>query len=168
MIDPDAPIRPIDPVDDARRREAARRERTRRDLGIVLLMLHPLAALVAGALLGGWHAHARVVGALALLFAWGAARVLLHVLAWMLLLVGSRSLSTRLFGPARAMSLPAPPTRWAGVVWTVQALGSAALAAVAGLATGALGDGIHAVDVVAFALAGLALGVTTRWTTLAV
>lgn len=76
------------------------------------------------------------------------------------------SLLRRLLGrPQQARHEPAPLQRSAKAVLAVHALAFAALAALAGVAAGLMGPGgVHAVDVGAFALFGLALGLATAWT----
>lgn len=75
--DPDAPIVPIDPADDARRRAGARSATRRSGLAAVVALIQPLAALAGGGLLGAALHGAPMTGALGLLCGWLFARAVL-------------------------------------------------------------------------------------------
>lgn len=165
-MDLDAPVEPIDPEEDRRRTARAIAAERRSALSLIATLAHPLATLAGGFVLGSWHADAPVVGAVGMMLAWIGARAVLWVAASVAMAVEAPSLLRRLFGRAGDVrDQPAPFRRSAKAVLAVHAAGFAALAALAGIAAGLMGPGsLNAVDVVAFAVLGLALGVATAWT----
>lgn len=166
MTDIDAPVEPIDPQRDRQRIARAEAARRRSALTMLATLGHPLATLAGGFVLGGWHADAPVVGAVGMMAAWIGARGVLFAATSLALLFEAPSLARRLFDRAdEARRGPPVFRRSAKVVLTLHAFAFAGFAALAGVAAGLMGPGgVHAVDVGAFALLGLALGLATAWT----
>lgn len=165
-MDIDSPVEPIDPRDDRRRVEQAHAARRRSGVRMLLTLMHPLATLAGGFMLGHLLAQAPLVGAMGMLLAWVGARAALFAAASVALALEAPSLARRVFGRAEdARREPRIFQRSAKPVLAVHVLAFAGLAAVAGVVVGLMGSGgVEAPDVVAFAMLGLVLGIATAWT----
>lgn len=165
-MDIDRPVRPIDSQEDAKRVESVRAANRRSELTALLTLAQPLVTMAGGAVLGSWHADAPITCAVGMMFAWAGARAVLFAAATVALVFEAPSLLRRLFGRVEeARREPPLFQRSAKPVFALHVLAFATLAALVGVVGGLFGDGtLHALDVLAFGLFGLALGAVTPLT----
>lgn len=161
-MDLDSPVQSIDPQADARRVASARAARRRSAVDLLVALAIPLVALGGGFLLGGWHADAPIVGAVGMVFAYGAAHGAGTVAGLLALLVEAPRLLRRLRTPGEQGKRTRTPVAGSASRLLVAAFSAttfAACAALTGFAAGLLGGGgPYAVDVIAFGTLGAVLG----------
>lgn len=165
-VDVDAPVRPIDPDQDARRVRGMHAAGRRSTVALLLTLGQPLAALAGGFMLGSWHADAPVAGAVGMALAWAGARGAMLAAAAVALLFAAPSLVQRLARrPVEPSGQRRVFDRAAKFIAAVHVSAFATLAAVTGIVAAYLGGGTpRLADVAAFAALGLVLGAITPWT----
>lgn len=156
-FDPDAPVAPIDPAADARRRADTRARNSRSLLGMLVLLAQPLLAVSAGALLGSRLHGAPVVGIVGMALAWGLAWSALLALGVVAAIAGLPALLRRADRPQAPGRLARAAT---GVALATHVLVFVAVAAMTALAcawfgTGGAGWSVLAFSVVAGGLAAM-------------
>ena len=163
-LDIDAPVQPIDPARDARRRAHVGALNRASTIGMLLQMAQPLAALGGGLVLGA-ATGAPGTGAIGMLLAWAAAWGVLYAAGMLVLVLHAPSLVRGLFGRMNVERVPSPEfDRSATAVLVLHVLAFTGFAMTTGVVAAMVGTGFRIAPLVLFGALGFVLGVSTRWT----